>query len=331
MIDIIIATYNRPEVINTLVADIQNKNISVVNKIIVVDSTDEENCALKGRSGVKYIHSLHKNQPYQRYLGFRLAEADNLVFLDDDMQILDESVFGRIEEVLSDGKVCGVNLAFENLNEFLSRQQTHQFLMGGSGFKQHIVRAIQAFTGRPTIKDGKMWYCGLRGKRVDGECSEYFLGGAFAAKREALYANFNFNLFTMFEKKIGMGEDVILAYTLSKMGAIYNLPGKSFLHNDKGNSTYTASNKAYQYRVAYSRQYLSNEYARLNRRTKIGAFFITSWYNLWRSIGLFLLCFREREFDGFVGYVKGHLHSIELFSSKDETNYWMEEINKNLQ
>ena len=330
MIDIIIATYNRPIVIKSLVDDIQKRQISFINKIIVVDSSDEENSALNSCSGVKYIHSTHKNQPYQRYLGYRLAEAENLLFLDDDMQILDEGVFAKIEEVLSGKKVYGINLAFENLNEFLSQQPTHRYLKGGSGFKQHIVMAMQTLSGRPTIKDGKMWYCGLRGKRIDGECSEFFSGGAFAAKREALYENFNFNLFTLFEKKIGMGEDVILAYTLSKQGEIYNLPGEAFLHNDKGNSTYTANNKAYQYRTAFSRQYLSNEYARLNNRPLLGAFLITFWYNLWRSIGLLFLCFRQRNFVGFAGYTGGSLKSIKLFSSKDNTSYWMKEIKNNL-
>lgn len=330
MIDIIIATYNRPEVIKSLVADIQERHISVVNNIIVIDSTDEKNDDLLNCKGVKYVHSTHKNQPYQRYLGYHLAEADNMLFLDDDMQLLDKGVFEKIEEVLSEKKVCGINLAFQNLNEFLSQQQMHRYTKGGGGFKQHIVKVMQTLTGRPSIKDGKMWYCGLRGKRVDGQYSEFFSGGAFAAKREPLYQNFNFNLFSLFEKKIGMGEDVILAYTLSKQGEIFNLPGESFLHNDKGNSTYAASNKAYQYRVAYSRQYLSNEYARLNNRSLLGAFLITFWYNLWRSIGLLFLSMKKGSFEGFAGYAKGSLKSMGLCFQKDATEYWFSEINSDL-
>jgi glycosyltransferase involved in cell wall biosynthesis len=330
MIDIIIATYNRPKEINSLVSDIQGRSIPAVNHIIVVDSTAEENSTLKNRKGVMYIHSSHKNQPYQRYLGYRLAESDNLLFLDDDMQILDEKVFNQIEEVFADRAICGINLAFENRNQFLSRQQTHQYTKGGNGLKQRIVGVVQTMTARPTIKDGKMWYCGLRGKRVDGQYSEFFSGGAFAAKKEFLYRNFNFNLLSLYDKKTGKGEDAVLAYTLSKHGKIFNLPGELFFHNDPGNSVYTASNKAYQYRVAYSRLFLSNEYARLNNRQLLGAFLITFWYNLWRSIGLFFLCIKKGNFTGFAGYAKGSLSSIGLFFQKDATEYWFSEINSDL-
>ena len=326
MIDIIIATYNRPDVISALVDDILKRQIPILNKVIVVDSTDQLNNSLMNCKGVEYIHSVHKNQPYQRYLGFCLAQAENLLFLDDDMLILDERVFCMIEEVLSDDSICGINLDFQNLNSFLSQQYLHNY----GKDKKNLVRILQTLSGRPVLKDGQMWYCGLRGKRVDGYYSEYFSGGAFAAKRIFLYRNFNFNLFTLFEHRIGMGEDIILAYTLSKFGKIYNMPGKYFLHNEQGNSTYTATLKSYQYRVAYSRQYLSNEFARLNDRNPIEAYLITLWYNLWRSVGLLILGIKNTTLSGYFAYLKGTFMSIGLFNQKDRTDYWHSEIKANL-
>lgn len=330
MIDIIIATYNRPQNITELVNDIRRRSIPSVNNIIVVDSTDIENEALKNLQGVIYVHSIHKNQPYQRYLGYRSSVSDFLLFLDDDMQIIDGSFCVAIENALAGTGVCGINLAFENLNLFLSQQQKHSFVNGKGVILSSFVRFAQFLSGRPTIKDGRMWFCGLRGKRIDGQYSEFFSGGAFAARREFLYKNFNFNLFSLYEEGRGKGEDAVLAYTLSKLGKIYNLPGKLFFHNDPGNSIYTSNDGSYQYRVAYSRQFLSNEYARLNGKMKLGAFLLTFWYNLWRLAGLFILCVKSRRFSGFKGYLKGAVDSIGLFFREDAHSYWIQEVDLNL-
>lgn len=329
MIDLIIATYNRPEIVCDLVEDIQKHHICHLSQIIIVDSSDLENTKLINNENVVYIHSLHKNQPYQRYLGYRLAKADYLLFLDDDMQLLDDLVFEKIEDVFQDKSIAGINLLFTNKNQFLEKQH-------GTNIKkvlpQRYVPFIRSLSGRPNIDDGNFWYCGLTGNRVDGKCSEFFSGGAFAARRDLLYINFNINLFTLFEKKIGMGEDRILAYTLSKQGKIYNLPGYYFFHNEPENSTYTASNEAYNKRVAYSRYYLSNEYARLNKKSYVSAYFITSWYNFWRITGLFAVYVRHKDIkiDGVRGYIKGTISGKTLYFNKDKTSFWEKEISNNL-
>ncbi len=330
MIDVIIATYNRPKIINSIVADIQNRHLHSVNHIIVVDSTDEENSTLKKQKGVIYIHSSHKNQPYQRYLGYNLADSDNVLFLDDDMQILDDGVFSQVDDILNNKDICGINLAFKNFNTFLLKQHSHRYGATNNKTIQYLVRVFQTLSGRPTLKAGKMWYCGLRGKRVNGQYAEFFFGGAFAAKRNVLYNNFNFDIFSLYEKRIGKGEDAVLAYTLSKQGKIYNLPGEYLFHNDPGNSTYTSNNKSFQYRVAFSRMYMSKEYARLNKKPLFTAILTTFWYNLWRSVGLFCSSIKTGGFTGFIGYVNGSLTSAKLLFQKNENNYWLSEIKSDL-
>ena len=58
MIDIIIATYNRPAVICKLVEDIVSKSIPELNKIIVVDSSDNINENVKQFKQVKYTDQI---------------------------------------------------------------------------------------------------------------------------------------------------------------------------------------------------------------------------------------------------------------------------------
>ncbi len=327
MIDIVIATYNRPLIIRKLVDDILYRRIDVINQVIVVDSSDEIDSYLQNKE-IIYVRSTHKNQPYQRYLGYCMSSSDYLLFLDDDMQILNESIFYKIVDVFKDPSIVGINLRFTNKNDFLEHQLKHKF----NFLSSVVLEGIRTLTGRPHVKDGQFWYCGLRGERKDGDYSEYFSGGAFCAKSKYLYKNFNFNLFTLFERRIGMGEDVILAYTLSKYGKIYNLPNSYFLHNDTGSSVYTANNQMYNYRVAYSRLYLSREYARLNGEKSIKAFVITTWFNFWRVLGLLVLCLRNPQIGikGVWGYTQGALKSYGLYNKGDDTSYWKKEIIINL-
>lgn len=328
MIDIIIATYNRPVVICKLVEDIVSKNIPELNKIIVVDSSDDINEELKRFTQVKYIHSNHKNQPYQRYLGFYLAESPYLLYLDDDMQLLDTEVFQKIENIFTNPNIVGVNLLFTNKNDFINNIVKHSY----NKMPSSIRKSLHWFTANPELPDGKYWYCGCRGKRIDDKYSEYFSGGAFCARRKYLYKNFDLNLFTLFEKRIGMGEDIILAYTLSKQGKIYNMPNSYFFHNDTGTSTYTANNKAYNYRVAYSRIYLSLQYARLNGESRCKAVLITMWYHLWRILGLLFISVTNKKtnFSGLVGYIRGAVKSLDLLSFKNQDVYWKHEILENI-
>ena len=151
--------------------------------------------------------------------------------------------------------------------------------------------------------------CGIRGPQPEnGGKTEWVSGGAFAAKRDVLYKNFNFKLFDFFERKIGMGEDAILGFTLAQYGKIIYLPEELFYHNDQKDSTYTVDFHSFGKRVAYSRLYLSFEYARLVGSSKAVAYGHYIWYMLWRLIGMSInqiIGFKSSRSEMMKGYISG--------------------------
>ena len=77
MLDIIIATYNRFEKAKNLALNLLNVGGDFINKIIIVDSSDNQ--SLQKFKSKKLIHFItqHKNQPYQRYLGYKISNSKN--------------------------------------------------------------------------------------------------------------------------------------------------------------------------------------------------------------------------------------------------------------
>ena len=84
--DVIIATCNRKESLMILVSQLLSCS-KLPENIIVVDSSETINQDIKKINLVKYIQSSHKNQPYQRYVGFLSASCEILIYLDDDMRL----------------------------------------------------------------------------------------------------------------------------------------------------------------------------------------------------------------------------------------------------
>jgi hypothetical protein len=146
-----------------------------------------------------------------------------------------------------------------------------------------------------------------------------------------LYKNFNFRLFDLFERKIGMGEDVILGFTLSQSGTIIYKPEPLFYHNDQKDSTYAVDFVSYGKRVAYSRLYLSYEYARLSGTSKLAAYLHFNWYMLWRLIGMAanqLIAPKPARAQLIRGYLKGYGLAIKeaaLLGAYDGGEYWNKE------
>ena len=333
--DIIIATYNRAQSLERLVGSLSRCS-PAPQHIIVVDSSPEENTSIQKYENVVYIRSSHPNQPYQRYLGYKVSKNDVLVFLDDDMEVLDKYWLKKVTEEFDDKSVVGVAINFKNDNDFLQNKMPKSKLTK-SKYLNPLKQFIKTLSGYPQPKAGKFWLCGIRGVQPEnGAETEWVSGGAFAARRAVLYKNFNFKLFDLFERKIGMGEDAILGFTLAQHGKIIYLSKEFFYHNDQKDSTYTINFYSFGKRVAYSRLYLSFEYARLVDNSTIVVFMHYIWYMLWRLVGMGInqiIDLKSSRSELIKGYISGIL--LALKESRSLKNYsdgndWRKEVNDDI-
>jgi glycosyltransferase involved in cell wall biosynthesis len=285
-IDIIICTYNRPQKVLELVHQL-NTYSSYLNSIIVVDSSDIVHEELSIQNNLHYLRTVHKNQPFQRYMGYKNSQSDILIFLDDDMEVANPDFLQIIGNVFQDGKVNGMAIKFadKHKNNSLDAIPVSNLLVRAKSIKFFF----GWFTGYPVMAEGKLGLCGIKGKQpANGGNTEWLSGGAFAVRRDIMFKDFNFQLFDIFEKKIGMGEDAIIGYGISRHGILLYHPDLLFYHNDQNDSTYSVDHFSYARRVTFSRLYLSLEKSRLNGDSIIRAYLHYHWYVLWRIVGLSL-------------------------------------------
>ena len=255
------------------------------NSLIIVDSSNDYNPTLANYKQVLYVRSVFKNQPYQRWLGFSKSTADILLFLDDDMEIYNEEFFNIIKPHFLNNSIAGLAINFKDKHTDTALAAIPvSILIKSNGIFKKILKYL---SGYPNLPEGKLGLCGIRGKQpANGGQTEWLSGGAFAARRTCLFKNFNYQLFDLFQQKVGMGEDAIIGYGLSKQGILLYEPELLFLHNDQKDSAYSVDHFAYAKRVIYSRLYLSMEKKRLENGKYFFAKVHYQWYVLWRLSGL---------------------------------------------
>jgi len=331
MISVIICTYNRPSVILKLISLLKKQTI-LPNEIIVVDSSDTLNKSLVEDNDIKYIQSSHKNQPYQRYLGFLCSSNKWLLYLDDDMEPYDLMSIESIIKLKTDKpKFIAFALRFEDLHTDTSLSLLPSSnLLNGKGSVKRLIRFLSAY---PILKPGKAGWNGVRGIPPLGGETEWFSGGAFLVKKEIIFKNFNFSLFSIFEKKIGTGEDFIISYTISRFGKIWATKKKYFYHNDNKNSNYTTNVYKYNRRLIYSRLYLSLEKSRLIRKPLLFSVIYFIYFSFWRFFGLcinFILNPTMNRLNAIRGFISGYFKSFKLLVNKFENErvYWNNEAFK---
>lgn len=320
-LDIIITTYNRPEQVYELAQELlrfQND----FRTLIIVDSTDQSHAGLMQMKHVVYKQSMHKNQPYQRYVGYLQSTADYILFLDDDMEIANPDFLAIIDQALSKHKPAGLALNFRNKTEPDQELMIYPAQRLTSVLKNKL-------TGYPSPKTGKIGFCGVRGSQPQVEDKTTIVsGGAFVARRNMLFHNFNFSLFNLFEQKLGMGEDTLIGLTLSTQGDVFFLPQVLFWHHERHTSHYRDHIEAFARRVQFSRLFLSLEYARLSGIPKVWAYLHYFWYSLWRLLSTAA----GGNVTMLKGQLKGLLLSIQFphLSSTKAQQYWTSEAEQNL-
>ena len=312
MIDIIICTYNRPQKIVELVQSLFPFKASF-NRIIVVDSSDATNKALEDIPEVLYLVTKIKNQPYQRYLGYSISKADFLLYLDDDMEIANRDFLIIIKETINKHTdLAGIAICFDD-----KHSQTTLSVVPKSVFfnrKYFFYSCVRTITFYPILPNGHLGFCGVRGKQPEmGGDTQWLSGGAFLAKREYLFNNFNFQLFDLFQEKLGMGEDAIIGYGLSKQGKLIYLPELLFFHNDQRDSSYSLNQYEFAQRVMYSRLYLSLEKNRLDGGNYFYPLIYFHCYAFFRIAGLvlnYILTFENNRKEILKGSFRGWMRTF---------------------
>mgnify|MGYP005836134387 CR=1 FL=1 len=331
--DIVIATYNRPESVRKLVNQI-NECSKLPESIIIVDSSDLINLDIQKIKRVFILRTSHKNQPYQRYLGHLACTSEWVVFFDDDMEVLDADFLLKLNKICENQTIAGIAMYFENKNGISSLTKIPQSNL----FRNfnHLKQLKGYLSGYPELKNGKYGLCGNRGKQpMNGGVTEWVSGGAFAARRLDLYQNFNFQLFDIHENGLGMGEDGILGYTLSKRGRIISNKDPFFIHNDQNDSTYSTDVYQYARRVAFSRLYLSLEKTRLDNGSLFFARLHYHYYMFWRVTGLlinYMFASSEKRKKMLLGTLDGWKLTFGFKFDKNLTvnKYWHNEAMKDL-
>jgi GT2 family glycosyltransferase len=282
--DVIITSYNRPSKVIEL-AKVIFKESGIIP--IVVDSGGND---YSGLSFIQAVYSSHKNQPYQRYLGYLVSKKEWLLFLDDDMEPLEDS-FEKIVELMhshSDKGLVGLNFKNAHQETFLNKSPK-TVLIGLNHFK--FVKFLRRLSGYPILESGMYFKNGVKGHLPnESGRTEHASGGAFLAQRKYLYQNFNMQLFDLYDHRMGKGEDGILSYTVSKTKPLYYCAEQLFWHNDQGNSVYTQNHFLFNKIVAFSRAYLNLEYYRLNNLNLSVARWNYFNYSFWRFMGLLTNC-----------------------------------------
>ncbi len=332
-IDVVICTYNRPEKIKGLIDQLSSSFLR--SSIIIVDSSEFENKELSKDQNLIYIHSIHKNQPFQRYLGFSISKNEYVMFLDDDMEVVNTEFLGKITEILECEKAVGLALNFRDKHHDTTLEAIPKSTLFN---RSKLLKQFKNwFTGNADLPQGTLGLCGIRGSQPDQIApTQYVSGGAFVGKRSELFQNFNLQLFDLFEQRMGMGEDALIGYALHKRGKLIYDPEVYFVHNDQKDSTYSMNMADYAQRVLFSRLYLSLEKSRLDNNSLFTAKMHYHWYACWRIIGLFLnwiLKPNRKRKEMLLGSWKGWVKSwnFRFHTNLNRNAFWENEIGKNLE
>lgn len=272
-----ITTYNRPVNLDNLVRQLLLGSV-VPTTILVIDSSEVANLEISKIDRVNYIRSSHKNQPYQRYLGYLSCKTEVIIFLDDDLEIIDLTVFEVMLKRLKQPGIKGISVGFEHHNA------TSQLLDSQVNGQSLLFRIINFLSGVPVLKPGRIYMAGLAGPRPMQEGPvDYFNGAVMGFYKSELTSLFNPVLFSLFERKLGMGEDKVISMAVGLTRTLWFNPHHFFVHPPV-TSNYFQDVQSFQRKVMYSRLFASLEYGRLKRYPRVFIYLHYYYFAIWRLL-----------------------------------------------
>lgn len=274
-----IATRGRPGPLRRLLSDLSRQSAQP-NRLVIVDAEPESGEALAvledhrlcPRTRAIYIPSNHKNLPYQRYLGWRVAHGcDWLLYLDDDLRLPQTDAIERILEPLRDGPPfpAGVTADITGcLGGEESRKARSQ--AAGASFARAAGLLVRAFGASRATPPGGLTPTGERRPlAVTGQSLgdvEWLRGGVMAFSLRALTRDcFSEDVFALHHAGCGLGEDTILSRRAGSRGRLLLAGSVRVEHPDSGRSeTYPTEGFAAGYAASYSRRLINDNYRAFN-------------------------------------------------------------------
>jgi len=322
--DVIITTYNRPEAVYNLVQSLLNCR-PAPSSIIVVDSSELDDLQLQKLKGVEYIRSSHKNQPYQRYLGFLASREEIVCFFDDDIQIINPAIFEIILNRYSEKEIVGCNVNFINEGNITVQKELKS--EWGINEMPQALSFLLLLTGVPTIKDGKAWLAGMRGNDVSNLFTETFSGpGGLSFRRRIVPSLFDDALFALFEKKMAMGEDKYISMGALRFGKLAHNIEPCIVHSEN-TSHYYQDSSSFTRKELYSRLWLSKRYLYVKYKWIGWAYIHYSWFAFWRILIAGIRCIIQPQKINFKIFHGKLLGVIDAVSKPYKNKAFCPEIN----
>lgn len=277
--DVVICTYNRQERAAGLVRQILTCD-PAPQHVIIVDATDDFDPSVYTGLGehVKAFSSSHKNQPYQRYVGFFASDNDVIVYFDDDVDILDTTIFDKMLRPFQVDEVAGVGVGIQYDNIL------HTFLGTGAAPSSASLKAMNILSGVPMPPPGKMGYAGVVGPMPEADSSvEYLRGPNMAFRRKHLEKAFDHRTFCYYAGGIGKGEDKMLSHSVLRYGSLHYV-NELLLHHPAIETAYFKNAFEFSRKVAFSRYILTRIYAGVSNKPSWWASLRYYYFIMWRIL-----------------------------------------------
>ena len=276
--DVVIATYNRPQSVVSLVNQINACLVKPV-KIIIVDSSDDNNEEVQTMSSVIYVRSSHKNQPYQRLLGAKFSMSKYIVYLDDDVEIINKEIFNDLLNEYNKNEVVGVTVGIEYHNS-ISAQIDKALFSGKSKISKHLWK----FTGVPFPSMGKIDRFGVTGPKPTVTSKiESFNGPIMSFKRDLIDSIIDFDLIAMHERRLSIPEDKVISCKANKYGKLMIIPRIYLVHAAIESSYFTDVYTFYR-KSTYSRLFINRVVCTTFNKRRYPANIDFYWFSFWRLL-----------------------------------------------
>lgn len=320
--DAVICTRERLTQLKRLLAALLQQSAKPC-RVIIVDASDSPSSTREAlerdipplwQAQTVVVPSSHRNQPYQRWVGYRLSQSPILAYFDDDVVPLAGDIMANVLRLFVESDVVGAGVRIDYHNPLVQDAELRSFTpkLRTSKLLGLFQKAIDWVTGLPTPCPGAIGLCGVRGALPNTESFdvEWLPGPFMAFRREALKdSDFEKDLFAVFEKRIGIGEDAAISYTVGARGRLRMLGGIMLSHpGDAPTSAYPAATRSFARAVAYSRLMLSALVARRKGMSSLCYRTHYYWYALFRCLGAAiraLVAPSRKRWEYLYGWVEG--------------------------